>query len=150
MFGQAGTLELINCLDGSGSDAEYNAVKELRMRVPDFPKLLLERYRQARKWQIRASCLYHAIRHSRTSENALQLGVEALMDRSAVVRYRACMLLAYSLKTSVLPDLKRAMVHVKDKRSLGDFLAAVDAITHQNSNYFVDRNHSGDITLNVM
>ena len=79
----------------------------------------------------------------------MQLGVEALADRSRVVRYRACMLLAYSLERSVLPSLKESENSTSQEETLLDIRAAIDAIENQNSDYFVDRNHSGKKFLRV-
>lgn len=142
--------ELLNRLDGSGSDSEYNAVEELKNRLGDkLPSVLFDRYKQAKKWGDRASCLYHSIRYARTVEDAVQLGVLALQDKSKAVRYRACMLLAYSLKPEALSALEDARKSTDREDTFKDINAAIDAIRSQNSNFFIDRTHSGKITLNV-
>ncbi|WP_131192209.1 hypothetical protein [Phytopseudomonas daroniae] len=141
--------ELLDCLDGSGSDREFYAIGELRKLGWELPRLLLEKYRGSRRWQVRSSCVYHSIRYARSSVEAVQLGVEALSDKSHAVRYRACMLLAYSLDKSVLSSLKKAENNAADERALQDLRAAIDAIECQNSDYFVDRDHSGNMTLRV-
>ncbi|PUA29168.1 MAG: hypothetical protein B0W54_00735 [Cellvibrio sp. 79] len=139
---------LLNKLDGSGSDSEYKAVDELRQLGNQLPALLYQKYKQSKKWGQRASCLYHSTRYARDVEDAVMLGVLALNDKSKAVRYRACMLLAYSLNLEVLPALEQAKIST-DSETLKDINAAIDAIKHQNSNYFVDRSHSGKISLNV-
>jgi HEAT repeat protein len=141
--------ELLEKLDGSGSDNEFNAVHELRKLGDEFPKLLLEKYRSSKKWRVRSSCVYHAIRYSRTVSDAVKLGVEALSDKSHAVRYRACMLLAYSLDQNALPNLKEARGKTTHQETSQDIRATIDAIENQNSNYFVDRDHSGKMTLKV-
>lgn len=140
---------LLDQLNGSGSDNEFRAIEELRTLGEELPKFLLVKYRDSKKWQTRSSCVYHAIRYSRDVYDAFELGVEALADRSKVVRYRACMLLAYSLRDEALPHLRKLADNSKDIASAQDALAAIDAISHKNHNYFVDRDHSGKMTLTV-
>lgn len=143
------TSILLNKLDGSGSDAEYRAIDELKKLGNQLPSLLFEKYSKSRKWEERASCIYHSIRYAREVDDALKLGIVALNDKSKVVRYRACMLLAYSLKQEALPALEKAKASIDNEEKLKDINAAIDAIEHQNSNYFVDRTHSGKIVFNV-
>lgn len=140
--------ELLSALDGTGSDAEWKAVFELRARLKDnLPDHLLRKYRKSRRWQVRSSCVYHSLKFARTSEAAKNLGLLALHDRSKVVRYRACMLLACTQRNDVLPALSDSLSTIpSDTRD--DLLAAIDAISHGNKNYFVDRDHSGMTTLN--
>lgn len=149
MSEQINIHELLNNLDGSGSDKEFNAMDKLKKLGDELPKLLLEKYKSSKTWQVRSSCIYHSIRYARTSHEAIQLGVEALTDKSYVVRYRACMLLAYSLDKAVLPILKQLESHSSHEETLFDIRATIDAIENQNSNYFVDREHSGSMTLRV-
>jgi hypothetical protein len=124
-------------------------VEKLRQLSGDrLPTLLLEKYRAGGNADVRAACVFHATRYARTVDDAVQLGLEALFDRSNTVRYRACLLLAYSQVQRALPVLHKA----KEKlpvQSRGDVLAAIDAIESGNHHYFVDRDHSGKVTLNV-
>jgi hypothetical protein len=133
-------------LDGRGSDAEWAAVAALEVLGAEFPALLLQAYRQARKWGARASCVYHAIKYSRTSRAAFQLGIEALGDRSKYVRYRACMLLSVAQRPEALGTLQALL---NDPDSADDAKAAIEAIEHHDQNLFVDREHSGKISLRV-
>ena len=139
-------INLLDNIDGSGSDSEYDAIRKLHKLDIDLPHLLLEKYRQAKKWQERRSCVYHSMRYARDNSNAVQLGIEALSDKSKVVRFRACMLLAYSLKKEALNALHETSKRVSDKETIENVLAAVDAIKNQNSDFFVDRDHTGSIT----
>jgi len=59
------------------------------------------------------------------------------------------MLLAISQKPEVLEDLQAALSIAKDD-SKADILAAIDAIEQRNQHYFVDRKHTGKITLNLV
>jgi hypothetical protein len=140
---------LLDGIDGSGTDKEWKAVFELRARLGnDLPDQLLSRYRQAKKWQVRSSCVYHAVRYAKDSGRAVELALLGVKDKARVVRYRACMLLACSLRNDLVPTL-RALVAAAPEDTKADLLAAIDAIESQNQNYFVDRDHSGMTTLNV-
>jgi len=142
------TIEaLLSKLDGTGSDREYQAVKDLRSLGARLPGLLLEKYRRSKKWQVRSAFVYQAVRYANEVEDAYQLGLEALVDRSKVVRYQACALLANSLRKDAIPALEEMALNVTDSESVENARAAIDAIENQNVNYFVDRDHSGKMTL---
>ena len=143
------TARLLDRLDGSGSDDEWVAVRELRSSLGDsLPKYLLDRFCTAKKWVERSSYVFHATRYARRSREAIALGKLAVRDKSKVVRYRGCMLLAYSLDRNLLPELER-LLGSSQADSRADIAAALDAIEQQNENYFVDRDHSGQLTLIV-
>jgi len=110
---------------------------------------LLSRYSQERLWKRRDDLVYGAIWSARNSEEAVILGVAALSDRATHVRYHACLLLAYSLRTDLLPVLRQRLPTIAASNR-DDLAAAIDAIESQNHNYFVDRDHSGMITLNLV
>lgn len=78
----------------------------------------------------------------------MALGKLAIRDRSNVVRYEGCMLSAYSLSKDVIPDLEMAKKNASNE-TVADIAAAIDAIKHQNANYFVDRDHYRMVTLNI-
>jgi len=139
---------LLGKLDGRGSRVEWAAIRELRTLGPTLAPHLLTHYRSARAWKVRASCVYHAVRYARESEDALRLGLEALGDKARVVRYRGAMLLAYSLRRDVLPELRKRRQSATGADA-EDIAAAIDAIETQNHNYFVDRDHSGQVTLTI-
>lgn len=140
---------LLDRLDGSGSDLEWKAVLELRSRLGgSLPDRLLPRYLLAKRWPVRSSCVYHAVRYAKTSNAAVDLALLAVKDKSKVVRYEACMLLACSQRKDILPRL-RDLLATTNEDTKADLLAAIDAIESQNQNFFVDPEHSGMITLNV-
>lgn len=140
---------LLSNLDGSGSDQEFNAIHELRKLGNQLPSLLLEKYRGSKKWQVRSSCVYHSIRYARDVGEAVQLGIEALSDKSKVVRYRACMLLAYSLNKEALSALKELELNASESETAVNAHAAIDSIENQNSDFFVDHDHSGKVSLRI-
>lgn len=141
--------DLLLCVDGSGSDQEWTALEELRVRLKDrLPDRLLELYRKSKKWQARSACVYHSAKFATTSPSAVELAIQALTDKSQVVRYRACLLLACTQDRALLPTLHDMRDGVAEMTK-ADLDAAIDAIESQNRNYFVDREHSGLMTLNV-
>jgi hypothetical protein len=73
-----------------------------------------------------------------------RLDTTRIADEEAAwsVRYRACGLLAYSLRADALPELEPLLGH-RDQRTVEDARAAIDAIRSHNHHFFVDRGHSG-------
>ena len=134
--------EQVRLLDTASVPQEQEAWAHLRDLGVTVVPYLAEGYPSFRKWQGRASLVFHCIRHARRSDEAFRLGLLALSDKAAQVRFRACGLLAYSQRPEALPRLKALLDH-PDPRTVADAKSAVDAITHQNHHYFVDRNHSG-------
>lgn len=141
---------LLNQLDGSGSDNEYEATQALKDLGDQFPDLLLEKYRTSRKWKERSACVHYSTIYARKSEGAFVLGLEALWDKSKHVRHLACLLLSWSLREDALDELRKIEKSCVDNEFLKDIQATIDAIENQNSNYFVDRDHSGKVTLNII
>ena len=141
--------ELLEKLDGSGSNAEFAAAARLRELGQELPRLLLQKFRSAKTWQARTSYVYHALKYARESEDAVTLGREALKDRSKAVRYRGAMLLACSLRKDLLPELRNALESWRGRPSEADVRAAIDAIENQNQNYFIDRQHTGRMVLRI-
>ena len=137
---------LLSKLDGSGSDTEFSAVTALQS-TGMLPALLLGKYQRSRAWQERASCVYHAIKFARESQEAFELGVNALRDKSKVVRYRAAMLLAISQRREAIPHLQQ--LQTLGGTSAADAKAALQAIESGNQNLFVDRDGSGMVTLQI-
>ena len=133
---------LVAALDTPSASEEEAAWLQLKPLGRDVVPYLAAFYPKARTWQGRLSLVFHAIRYARDSEDAFQLGLAALGDRSTMVRYRACGLCAYSLRTAALPALNALLQH-KDPRTVEDAAAAIDAIEQRNHHLFVDRTHSG-------
>ena len=121
------------------AEEAWNALRPLGEAAMPY---LREAYPGFRKWQGRVSLVYHAIHCARVSEDAFQLGLAALNDRATLVRYRACGLLAYSLRSEAIAPLESLLDH-PDAATAEDARAALDAIRNRNHHLFVDRNHSG-------
>jgi|GEM_PF-1670577 len=123
-----------------GEEDAWELLKPMGVSVCPY---LLAAYPELKKSQGRVSLVYHSIRYARVSEEAFQLGVLALKDRASLVRYRACSLLAYSLRKDALPHLKPLLAH-NDEKTAKDAEAAIDAIQSNNHHLFVDRTNSGN------
>ena len=121
------------------AEAAWQAVRGLGPAVAPY---LLEAYPNARRWQARTALVFHAIAFARVSDAAYALGLQALGDKSYMVRYRACMVLAYALRADAIPALTALLQHA-DARTREDAARALDAIHHRNHHYFVDPQHSG-------
>jgi len=126
-------------VDSRAAEAAWQVLRGLGPAVAPY---LLEAYPAAKRWQARTALVFHAIRFARASEAAYALGLRALDDKSYMVRYRACMVLAYALRAEAIPALAALLQHA-DARTREDAARALDAIRHQNHHYFVDRAHSG-------
>jgi hypothetical protein len=126
-------------------DDAWNELRPLGVEVVPY---LAEAYSAMKKWQGRAECVSHSIRYSRTSDEAYELGVAALKDRATMVRYRACGLLAYSLRREAIAHLKKLRSHA-DERTAEDARAAILAIKKRNHHLFVDREHTGQLFWHV-
>jgi hypothetical protein len=141
--------KILQQLDGKGSDKERAAIHELRDSLGTaFPDQMLSHYRNSRLKSIRASCLFYCFPNARTSNAAKELAMLALRDKSKVVRYRACQLLAYSQDRNLLGRIEQVR-NSFDAESRPDLEAALDAISNQNQNFFKDREHSGSIFMEL-
>jgi len=126
-----------------GEGEAWEALKPLGSKVVPH---LLNAYPEFSKWRGRVSLVYHSMRYARVSEDAFRLGILALQDRAKLVRYRACMLLAYSQRDDALPYL-RDLLNSPCAETVGNSMAAIDAIESKNHHYFLDRDHTGNIFL---
>jgi hypothetical protein len=105
---------------------------------------LVEAYHSSRTWQGRAAALLYATRFARDSEEAFQLGLDALSDRARHVRTRACGLLAYSLRREAEGRLSLLRSHA-DASTREAAVAALDALREQDHHRFKDRDGTGRI-----
>lgn len=133
---------IVEDLDTASVGAEEQAWSMLKPLGAAAVPYLAEFYPRCRKWQGRASLVFHSVSYARVGEDAFQLGVAALQDKATVVRYRACSLLAYSQRTDALPFLRQLLSH-SDNKTAVDAAAAIDAITARNHHLFVDRTRRG-------
>lgn len=137
--------ELVSQLDTADHLAAESAWSTLRPLGSAVVPFLADAFLNFKKWQGRAALLHHTIRHARTSSDAFRIALAGLFDKSKVVRYKACSVLAYSLRKDALSHL-REVVDRFDKDTTQHAKAAIDAIRHQNHHYFMDRTHSGSVS----
>ena len=134
--------DIIKSLDqdswGKAEDAREKLVPLGSAVLP----LFLQYYPKLQKFRGRTCLVYTAIKFARVSDLAVDLGIMALNDKSGQVRYRACMLLAFSLRQDAIPHLRMVLNH-PDAKTVADAAAAIDAIEHQNHDFFQDRRHTG-------
>lgn len=124
--------------DPRQSEAEWGTL----LRASDAIERMKALLPRLRTWQARTALVFHAVRHARDRQEAFEIGVAALRDRSYMVRYRACGVLAYSLREDAVEHLASLTTH-RDVRTVEDVTAAIDAIRSRNHHYFVDRGHTG-------
>jgi hypothetical protein len=129
----------IDSKDSVARDAAWERLRGLEERLLPF---LQEFFPRARRFEARRDIAFQCIRYARDSEIAFEIGLAAIRDKSAVVRYRGCCILAYSLRVEAVPPLRVLEKHA-DARTVADARAAIDAIVHRNHHYFIDRGHSG-------
>jgi hypothetical protein len=134
---------LVSILATTRSDPEAEQAWDLlRPLGVDVVPYLAAAYPTTTRYQGRVALVFHSIRYARVSAAAFDLGVMALEDRATLVRYRACGLLAYSLRRDAVPALRKITTHL-DVRTAEDARAAIRAIEARNHHLFVSRNGSG-------
>ncbi len=132
-------VQLLDSANPAALETAWQHLKPLGGKVlPD----LAAAYPTFKTWQGRAALLYYSTPYARTHDESFRLACAALQDRSRVVRYRACGVLAYSLKAAALQPLQPLLTHA-DRNTVEDAKAAMDAITNGNHHRFMDRSHSG-------
>ena len=135
-------MALVMELDNAKGGASDETWQKLQTVGADIAAYYLEAYPRFKKWQGRVELVCGVTKYSRTKDEAFRLGVLALADKAAIVRYRACGVLAYSLRRDAIPFLETLLSH-PTKDTAEHAAAAIDAINHQNHNYFIDRSHTG-------
>lgn len=143
----ADIVSLILSLD-TGKDLE--AVREKLVDHGEHAlQSMIECLPRLRTWRARDMIIQTAIKFARTSKGSKELGFMGLTDKSKKVRQTACSFAAFSLDDEYLPTL-RTLRSATDREVAADAVAAIDAIQHQNHHLFMDRQHSGRVTWNVM
>ena len=132
----------VDALDVRGAEEGEEAWAQLRPLGVGVVPYLRAAYPCFRTWQGRCALVFYATRYARISEDAFQLGLTAITDKSYMVRYRACGVLAYSLRKDALPALDEAATDAKPLVATSA-LAARNAILAKNHHLFADRSLSG-------
>lgn len=113
-------------LDGRAPGRELKAIAKLEELGISIPNLLMKRYKVSRRWSDRALCVSHCMAYSKSNEDAYQLGIAALQDKSRTVRRKACMLLSFAQRQEAIKHLEKLL---SDEALKGDALAAIDALS---------------------
>ena len=121
-----GVHEHLAYLDGRSSEDMHEAIATLEALGVDIPGLMIKKYKISRRWADRASCVYHCIKYARTHEDAYQVGITALQDKSRAVRHKACLLLSAAQKKEAIEHLEQLL---SDKTSRNDAVAAIDVLS---------------------
>ncbi len=140
---------LVRAVDQKRLSAAEDAREQL---VPHGSAILgpaLDAYPELRNANGRMALVYTAMKFARHHDRAVELGRRALADRAYVVRYYACMLLAYSGRPDTLPDLEHLVAN-GDARSSADAKAAITAIREGNHHLFLDRSGTGRARLEIL
>jgi hypothetical protein len=127
-------LRRFDSADAATRDEAWKQLPAGRAALP----FLREAFPQTRRMEARISMVYEATFFARVSEDAFQLGLLALRDRSKYVRDRACGVLAYSLRDDALPAL-RPLLRAVDELTCKAAEGAVDAIKHQSHHLYWDQ-----------
>src|SRR5579862_7688232 len=109
---------LVKQLDTKDRSTEEAAWSQLRVLGDSVVPYLAEFYPIAKNSRGDGQS-YSTPFHTRTSEAAFRLGVAALSDLASIVRYRACSVLAYSLRRDAIPHLDALIAH-KDRKTADD------------------------------
>ena len=103
------TLTCLKQITGKGTDTDFEVARELRQLFgTEFPTVMRVLYQTSSKLGARAAAIYFSFSFASTSRAAREMALEALADKSGIVRYRACQLLAFGQDKSLLPQMYSA------------------------------------------
>ncbi len=139
--------DLVRHLNTTDADRLEEGWGQIRAALPEGIPDLIAAYPQVRRYQGRVRLLMGLLRYA-ARDDVLALGLQALQDASTLVRYRACALLAFAQRQEAIPPLQALLRH-PDRKTAEDAQAAIDAIERQNRHFFLDRQHTGRIFINL-
>ncbi|MEO1493851.1 MAG: hypothetical protein AAFV19_16985 [Pseudomonadota bacterium] len=131
------SLNSIREADGRLIDA--TEMKLIRDGFIDFPRLARLAYRHTKKYRTRHDLLYFSAKYCRLLHSSIEIGIEAIHDRSKTVAHRGYQLLAKSNSKFLLQTLESRFSELTDDMEKRDCLAAIEAISNQNQHLFIDR-----------
>jgi hypothetical protein len=126
-----GVHEYLAYLDGRSPAGVQEGIEKLEALGVDIPNLMMKRYKFSRRWADRASCVHHCMKYAETNEDAYQVGIIALRDKSKTVRHQACLLLSAASKKDAIEHLEKLL---SDAASRDDAAAAIDVLLNLNHN----------------
>lgn len=98
-------------------------------------------YMSSKQAEIRTDMIQFIIRYGRVSDEAKELAIIALKDKSKHVRRMACAVMAYSLDENMIPYLNKIKDH-KNTHTQEKAKCAILAIKTKDINNFVKPNHN--------
>ena len=124
-----GEHEYLAYLDGRSPAGMQEGIEKLEALGVDIPNLMMKRYKFSRRWADRTSCVFHCMQYAKTNEDAYQVGIIALQDKSKTVRHQACMLLSATQKKEAIEHLEELL---SDEASRDDAAAAIYVLSNLN------------------
>lgn len=128
------TFNRLDTVDKIEQASVWNEIKQMSV---DIPFNLHYFYPTFKKWQGRAFLLNKGIHYVRRErEDAYQLGIVALNDKSSIVRYCAIELIAYAQRKEAIPFLEKLLTH-SDRSTQEHTKRAIHALKKQNHHLFL-------------
>jgi hypothetical protein len=138
--------EVVALLDNSnesivgGNSIQLQAEFGLENLIPQY----IEAFYRIRNWPGRMHIVHYLVRYAKKHPEIIELGLYGLKDKSRIVRYYCCAILAFAGQKQHIPFLDELTDH-KNINTRRDARAALDAITNSNHHLFADRDHSGRV-----
>ena len=142
--------ELLKVLDlKEDSDVCSNMI-ELRNKygLDNLVDLYAQAFYVIKNFPARREIAYWVGRYVKHNENVFNMALLGLNDKSYIVRYHCCGIIAFSQRTDSLDHLNKVKDH-KNVKTREDIVAAIDSIQNRNHNYFVDREHTGTFKFDL-
>jgi HEAT repeat protein len=140
---------LIRRLDAKNWGEVEDVREELVLLGRNIFPVALEIFPELRGYKARNALVYTATKFALVETDAVKLALTALQDKSAAVRYQACMLLAVAGRYDTIAHLENLLEH-KSNKTREDAQAAINAIKANNHDLFLDRDGWGRLHLNIV
>ena len=136
--------EVLEKLDQrSESEAGGNDLRlKKKYGLKKLVSVYVEAFPQIKNWAGRMHIMYSLPQFARSDKQVVEVARFGLNDRSRIVRYYACQVLAYSLDRESIPFLEAILDHA-DEKTRGYAADAIKAITKQNHHLWMDPNETG-------
>lgn len=144
----AGTSDLIRKLDCKNWGEVEDAREALIPVGRDIFPAALKVFPELRGFKARKALVYTAMKFALVENDAVNLALAALQDKSVAVRYQACMLLAVAGRKDTIERLEYLLEHQSSETRV-DARAAINAIKAGNHDLFIDRTGHGRTHLNI-
>lgn len=142
--------ELLEVLDFRDDSNVCGNMIELRDKygLDNLVDLYTQAFYKIRNFPARREIAYWAGRYVKNNEKVYDMAIFGLNDKSYMVRYHCCGIIAFSQRSDALPHLNKIKDH-KNSQTREDIAATIDSIQNKNHNYFLDRNHTGKLHFDL-